>query len=246
MSGIIWGLALLGTIRRLRKVHQGIAGITYILLAAAPIFLIMAQNYGGEMSFRIYLFTLPLIVIFAASLFYSKYTILSVYATARKTSLWMTVAIIATSLVLLGGFFFTRYGNERVDYTTYAEFNGINYLYSIAPPHSFLLEGWYDTPWEFQDNEKYTYDLMSYVPDAVINTNVDELVRYIESRGNSTYLPDFYTRAKSLAVRIFREPYDTLDWLEAALLKSGEFKLIYTNPDAQIFIFLGSTTGGGS
>ena len=117
MSAFIWGLAFLGAIRRLRK---GYKGTTYVLLAVAPFALIVAQNYGGEMFLRIFLFTLPLMAFFAAALFYSKHTLV-----IRKTSPWMTVAIIAMSLVLLGGFFFTRYGNEGVDYITYAEFDGV-------------------------------------------------------------------------------------------------------------------------
>jgi hypothetical protein len=238
MSGFICGLAFLGAIRRLRKVHQG---YTYILLAAVPVFLIVTQNYGGEMSFRIYLFTLPLMVLFAAALFCSKHTLV-----IRKTSPWMTAAIIATMLVLLGGFFFTRYGNERVDYITYAEFNGMKYLYSIAPPHSLLLEGWDDTAWEFQDDDKYTYSSMYYIPDAIINVNVGELVQYIESQGNPrTYL--IFSRGQKAALYEYSGiPYDTLDRLAAAMLKSGEFKLLYKNTDVQIFIFLGSTKGGRS
>ena len=31
-----------------------------------------------------------------------------------------------------------------------------SYLYSIAPPHSLLIEGWDDSPWQYKDYEKYT------------------------------------------------------------------------------------------
>ncbi len=238
MTGFIWSFAFLGGVRRLRKVHQG---ITFALPAVAPILLIVAQNYGGEMSLRIYLFTLPLIVFFAAALFYSKYTLVM-----RKTSPWMTIAIIVTNLVLLGGFFFTRYGNERVDYITHAEFHSVRYLYSIAPPNSLLIQGWGDTPWEYKDYEKYTLASLSNLPDIVINTNVGELVQFIESQGNPhTYL--IFTRGQKAQAHAYSGmPNGTLDRLEAAMLKSEEFKLIYSNPDAQIFIFLGSTKGGGS
>jgi hypothetical protein len=238
MSGFIWSLAFLGAVRRLRKVYLG---VTYLLPAVVPILLVVAQNYGGEMFLRIYLFTLPLMVFFAASLFCSKYTLLM-----RKTSSWITVAIIVTNLVLLAGFFFTRYGNERVDYVTYAEFNGVRYLYSIAPPNSVLIEGWDNTPWQFQDYEKYTLESPPPDPDILINTNVGELVRDIKSQGNPhTYL--IFTRGQKAAMHAYAGlPEDGLDQLEAAMLRSEEFKLIYKNPDVQIFIFLGSTQGGGS
>jgi hypothetical protein len=239
MSAFIWSLAFLGGVRRLRK---GYKGTTYVLLAVAPFALIMAQNYGGEMFLRIFLFALPLMAFFAASLFYSKHTLV-----IRKTSPWMTVAIIAMNLVLLGGFFFTRYGNEDVDYITYAEFDGVQHLYSIAPPHSLLIEAWDASPWQYKDYEKYlSRSLYDDIPDAVINTNVGEVVRYIESQGNPhTYL--IFTRGQKAYGIVYNGlPDDTLDRLENALLASGDFKLIYRNPDAQILLFLGSKKGGRS
>ncbi|HET8909927.1 MAG TPA: hypothetical protein VFN23_00585 [Ktedonobacteraceae bacterium] len=239
MSAFIWSLAFLGGVRRLRK---GYKGTTYVLLAVAPFALIMAQNYGGEMFLRIFLFALPLMAFFAAALFYSKHTLV-----IRKTSPWMTVAIIAMNLVLLGGFFFTRYGNEDVDYITYAEFDGVQHLYSIAPPHSLLIEAWDASPWQYKDYEKYlSRSLYDDIPDAVIHTNVGEVVRYIESQGNPhTYL--IFTRGQKAYGIVYNGlPDDTLDRLENALLASGDFKLIYRNPDAQILLFLGSKTGGRS
>ena len=239
MSAFIWGLAFLGGIRRLRK---GYKGTTYVLLAVAPFALIVAQNYGGEMFLRIFLFALPLMAFFAASLFYSKHTL-----AIRKTSPWMTVAIIAMNLVLLGGFFFTRYGNEGVDYITYAEFDGVQHLYSIAPPHSLLIEAWDDSPWQYKDYEKYTCgSLYDAIPDAVIQANAGEVIRYIKSQGYPhTYL--IFTRGqRAYAITYNGLPDDTLDRLENALLASRDFKLIYRNPDAQILLFLGSKKGGGS
>jgi len=239
MSAFIWSLAFLGGVRRQRK---GYKGTTYVLLAVAPFALIVAQNYGGEMFLRIFLFALPLMAFFAASLFYSKHTLV-----IRKTSTWMTVAIIAMSLVLLGGFFFTRYGNEGVDYITYAEFDGVQYLYSIAPPHSLLIAAWNGSPWQYKDYEKYTCEsLYDRLPDAVIHTKVGEVVRFIESQGHPhTYL--IFTRGQKAYETIYSGlPDDTLDRFENGLLASGDFKLIYRNPDAQILLFLGSVERHGS
>jgi hypothetical protein len=64
MTGFIWLFACLGGVRRL---HKGRRDITYILLAVAAFPLIIVQQYGGEMFLRIYLFTLPLMVFFAAT-----------------------------------------------------------------------------------------------------------------------------------------------------------------------------------
>ncbi len=131
MTVAIWGLAFIGAVFRLRR---GYRDASYILLAIAPFSLIVANSYGGEMLLRIYLFSLPLVVFFAAALFY----ITSASGRSRK----MTVAVTGVSLILLGGFLFTRYGNERMDYMTYAEVDSAHYLYSIAPPNSLLIGGW--------------------------------------------------------------------------------------------------------
>src|SRR5205807_75803 len=103
------------------------------------------QSYGGEILLRIYLFSLPPMAFFAASLFYTR--------PPSAGSRWMTAAVLGVSIVLLGGFLFTRYGNERADYMTRAEVDGARYLYSIAQPNSLFLEGWVGGPWQFQDYE---------------------------------------------------------------------------------------------
>src|SRR5258706_8616818 len=96
--------------RHIKRFRQGYQDITYILLAIGGFFLIGAQKYGGEMLLRIYLFSLPFMVFFAATLFCGKPTLVM-----RKTSPWMTTTIITFNLILLVGFLFTRYGDERVN-----------------------------------------------------------------------------------------------------------------------------------
>src|SRR5262249_48477309 len=104
MTAAIWGLAFRGALFRLRR---GYRDVSYILLAIAPFSLIVANSYGGEMLLRIYLFALPFVVFFAAAFFYTTPT--------SGRSRRVTIAVIGVSLLLLGGFLFTRYGNERVD-----------------------------------------------------------------------------------------------------------------------------------
>jgi hypothetical protein len=228
MTALIWGLALVGGVRRLLR---GYGDVTFVLLAVAPFPLLLVQSYGGEMLLRIYLFTLPLMAFFAAALFYTTST--------KRSSLWLTAVIAGTSIVLLGGFLFTRYGNELKDYMTRAEVDGVRYLYSIAPPHSLLIEGWDGTPWQFQDYEKYTtLSLVSTVPDAVRNKDVNRIVQLIESEeGPAVYM--IFTRSQEATAESFDGlPPGTEKRLEDALLTSGKFKLIYSNPDVQIFEYL--------
>lgn len=224
MTVFIWGLACLGAIRRLRR---GYHDLTYILLAVVPFSLIVAQSYGGELILRIYIFSLPFMVLFAAALFYIN--------APSGRSRWMMVAITITSIVLLSGFLFARYGNERIDYVTKAEFDGVHYLYSVAPPHSLFIEGWNDTPWLYQDYEKYTLvSLGDVLPDVVFDQHANAIVQYIQSQPQSNVYVIFTRAQRAQMQELYGLPSGTLDRLEHTLLSSGKFRLLYSNPDAQI------------
>ncbi len=252
MTLFIWSLAFVGGILRLRR---GYRDATYALLAVAPFPILLVQAYGGEMLLRIYLFTLPAMVFFAAALFYSAPTegrLLSMKTwyrlaffareersvSTRSKSLWMKATIGIVSIVLLGGFLFTRYGNERMDYMTNSEIAGVRQLYRIAPRGSLLIAGWDGTPWQFQDYEQYNYSVLSEdLPAAVETTNVGALVQFIDSvNPPKAYL--IFTRTQKATAQSDGLPPDILDQLEQAMLRSRKFALVYSNSDAQIFLFI--------
>ncbi len=255
MTLFIWGLAFVGGVFRLRR---GYRDASYVLLAVVPFPLLLLQTYGGEMLLRIYFFTLPAMVFFAAALFYSvpaKNMLLSMKTgyrpasfaraegsvSARRISLLMKVMVGVVSVVLLGGFLFTRYGNERMDYMTNAEVAGVHQLYNRAPKGSMLIAGWGGTPWQFQDFEQYDlYVLSDDLSDAVVTRNVGPVVQLIENkRPPRAYL--IFTRSQKATAQIEGLPPGMLDQFEHALLTSRKFVLVYSNVDAQIFLF----TGGG-
>lgn len=246
MTGGIWLFACAGGLRRLRK---GYNDATYIILALAPFPVLVAQSYGGEVLLRIYFFSLPLMVFFAAALFYPEEPVSWQAVSEAKTeskyrrTRGKVLAIIAASMFLLGGFLFTRYGNENMDYMTRDEVAGVHALYSIARPGSIFIEGWDGTPWQFQDYEKYnTYSLIDH-PEVVMNSDVSALVQFIQhTRHTNAYL--IFTRSQKATVQgTSNMPPGTLDKLEVAMLASGKFKLEYRNTDAQIFLYTGDTGG---
>ena len=234
MTILLWGLALFGAIRRLLEGHRD---ITYVLLALTPFPLIVVQSYGGEAFLRIYLFALPLMAFFAAALFYPT----SAHGRSRRA----TFSLVMICLVLLGGFLFTRYGNERMDYKTKAELAGLRYLYSIAAPSSTLVQAWDGGTWQFQKYGQYfEYTLSDYIPNAVGKLDVNAITQFIEKSKLPTanaYM--FFTRSDVATFDANAQlPQGTLNRLINALLVSGQYKLIYANPDAEILKFVG--TGG--
>jgi hypothetical protein len=228
---VVWGLAFIGGVIRWRNGHRD---ITYILLVVAPFPILIAQSYGGEMLLRIFLFTLPLMSFFIASIFYT--------GSGVKIPVWSTVAMIVVSLVILAGFQFARYGNERMDYKTYAELDAVRYLYNVAPANSQLFQIDDGTPWLAKNYEKYVTNTLlepdsPVSPSIVTSRNINALVKYI----NTTQTPAAYvilSRSQRASTEMSGMPPDTVDRFGAALLASGKFKMIYTNHDAQIYQYI--------
>jgi hypothetical protein len=227
MTLLIWGLALVGGGLRLRK---GYRDVTYVLLALALFPILLVQSYGGEMLMRIYLFTLPLMVFFAASIFY-----------LRSPGIWMKGLMVFTCLVLLAGFLFTRYGNERMDYMTTAEITAVHHLYAVAPSGSLLIAAWEGTPWQAERYEQYRHlSLGALAPEVVTKQDVKALVRSIEGEPSQhAYL--IVTRSQRATAELYGFPPGFLDRFIATVLASQKFRLIYNNQDAEIYKFVQSS-----
>ncbi len=258
-TAAVWGLALVGCIWRAR---QGCRDANAILLAIAPFPLLIVQPYGGEMLLRIYLFALPPMAFFAASLFYPERIASGQQSAsnahplralaARQSRLfaasrWKVAFTAGISILLLIGFLFTRYGNERQDYMTYAEVAGVQQLYKIAQPGSIFIEGTNGAPWQFQDYEKYnTFVLTDTLLNAVAGSNVAAISQFIRLQKH-TYAYLLFTRSQEATLESsFGQAPGTLYRLEQALLASGQYELVYSNPDAQILLFKGDAEGAAS
>jgi len=214
-------MAMAGVVRRLRQGHW--SWTSYALLAVAPFFVVLVQTYGGEMLLRAYLFALPANAFFAAALFYPAHTA----RTSRRTTLAVTLACTC----LLAGFLFTRYGNEKADYFTADEAGAVSYFYNVAKPGSMLLTGAPNTPWKYQDTEKYrSQNITLYIQ----NHDIGGLYTLMLQRPNS-YL--ILTRSQKAYAELYGQfPPEEWEHFEADLVKSPAFKLLYNTDDAKIFV----------
>jgi hypothetical protein len=221
MTIAIWGLAILGGIRRIRS---GYWDLTFGLLTVVPFTLLIFQAYGGEMMLRVYLFSLLPIAFFAAALFFPRPT---VEITWRSL-----VAIGLLSTGLLGGFLFTRYGNERADYFTKQELEAVRFVYGTAGKGSLLVAASHSLPWRLQDFEKFGY---AVVRREVRNGDIGAIAHIMESaRDAGAYL--IITRSQKAELEMYYgiEPGE-LDRLEQEMKDSGRFSVIFENPDATVF-----------
>ena len=143
-----------------------------------PVLALFASSYGTEVAFRVFLFGLPFVALFAAS-------VLAPHPTGtrrRRTIRWGVGFVVVSALTV--SFFFSYYGKERQNYMPAAEVSAMERLYSIAPPGSLMLGATGNTPWAFTHYADYQYlwylgDTAS-VANAVTTHPVSALVQLME------------------------------------------------------------------
>lgn len=236
----IFGLAVLGA---LRSIRHGYRDLTYALLVAAPFGLLVLQSYEGEGLLRVYLYSLPGVAFFAAALFFT---------TPMVGRSWRTaIAVVVVSQALIGAFYLTRYGNERMDYFSPAELAAVNRLYAIAPRGSVLMAGTDNVPWRFRGYEQYTYapanDPLQPTQEPLVRGQIRVAVHQIGAiLSDPQYTGGFiiFTRSERAYARMFGVyPPGTYDRLERAIARSPAFTRLYGNRDAAIYALAGMRPG---
>jgi len=149
---LVWILAVVGAVTGYRRKTPWLAAAAGAL---APLFLVPAQPYGGELLLRLYLFSLP----FAACLAVLPLMSDRIVASDRSLGLGLRRALV---LLLLGGLLaattiVTRYGNDSMESFSDDEIAVVNHLYSTAPTGSILIEAVRNTPWKAQHYADYDY-----------------------------------------------------------------------------------------
>ncbi len=143
---VVWGLAAVGAFAGHRRKAPWLAAAAGAL---APLILIPAQPYGGELLLRLYLFSLP----FAACL-----AVLPLVSDRpmgldirRALGLLLMGSVLATTTIV------SRYGNDSMESFNADEIEVVNELYATAPTGSLLIAAVGNTPWKFQNYADYDY-----------------------------------------------------------------------------------------
>lgn len=239
LTGTVWGLALLGFIRRLRKHYWD---LSIALLIVAPFSILFLLSYGGEMLVRVHLFILPWIAFFAAAL---------LYPSPSSGASWRTTVItMLVSGALLTGLSFAYYGNERMNHFTQDEVNATRYIYNTAPPGSLVLSGSFNYPNRFQgDYNQYSYISLAkkgqFIDENFNESDVEAIVSLMgENKYAASYL--LFTRSQQEYTNLYNLlPEGALNNLIRMLLNSNRFRVIFANPDATIFVLAEDDDGAG-
>ncbi len=239
----VWGLGMLGVAWRWR---HGYKDLSMALLALAPFPMIAAQSYGTEMAFRIFLFSLPGMVFFVAALLYPRPT--------AGTSPLTTVLVGLTSGVLLTGFCFAHYGDERMNYFTQDELDGVRYLYQTAPPGSLIVSLTYNFPYSFAANyNQFTafslaarpefsarsFDTSAEFAGDVGAYRLDEVTRFlVYAQKPSAYL--VLSQSQEEHAELYGLlPKGWLDTLRQSLKVATNYQVVYEATNMQIYRYVG-------
>lgn len=236
LSAAVGGLAVLGWWRHRRQ--QGRPGYRdwtpALVLAIAPASAVLGNNYGGEIMFRVYLFALPFLALYAAAAFFPT----TVPAPRRPPPRWLKrvdlklATALFTTTGLLGAFMFAYYGKERANYFPPQEVAVMQKLYAQAPPGSRLIGAASNLPWAFAHYEAYHYlwfaeyppGLAAKVARAPVTTLVDEMKNY-----RHAYVI-FAVSESALIGMDGMMPPGAYQHIEQAVLRSPQFRVWASNP----------------
>jgi hypothetical protein len=237
LSFTIWGLGFVGVVRRLRAGYKNL-GIA--ALAAAPAVIVLAETYGGEAIYRVYLFSLP------------WFALLTAFALRPGGDDWSSARAVARLLLplalLLGLFLPAYFGMAATNEVRPGEVAASQYFYDHAPPRSVLmiaapqfpvrLAGNYD---QFRLTIGETHPSLLTVKPSLRHKmlgdrHVPVIAQVMRNYGGGQPVYLAVSRNGKVTSQILHLlPRGSLDELERALTRSRRFRIWYRNADTTIF-----------
>lgn len=223
----IVGLAAIGFLRRWRGGHrEWVAG----LLVATPASVLIVNDYGGEVVFRVVLFAMPFLAYLAA------------HAIASTKRVWSPTRGLLVGLVtasLLVGFLFGYYGKDRQYYFTIDEIDAVEYLETTATDGTLLVTLNSNYPNITDRYERFTIVPVLAQPreslERILGDPLDVLGSWLDNPDYSaSYL--LITRGQLLEVSDIGEfPVSSVLQLAEEFRSSSAFEKVYETSDAVVY-----------
>jgi uncharacterized membrane protein YeaQ/YmgE (transglycosylase-associated protein family) len=210
------------------------------LLVLAPLPVLAANAYGGEMIFRAYLFALPAAAFLVAALFFPW----------GRRPLLRAVVVCPLLLAMLGGLVFGYYGKEAANYFTEDEVAASHFVTTVTPPGSLIvsltsavpgLADFYDKHPRLQLDEQDLADRRRLVRDPLAG-----LEPFVE--GATASQPAYIMLSRAQAEDCYLNgtlPADTMRRLETAMNGAPGFAPVYRNKDAVVYQYKNPYKGEG-
>ncbi|HYF47091.1 MAG TPA: phosphotransferase, partial [Acidimicrobiales bacterium] len=229
--GIVLALGLLALIGLGRRWLAKDRQLAPIVLLAAPAILLAGNSFGGEILFRVFLFSLPLAAYFAA------HALLDL--PMLRGGIRSALAPLAVAAVLAPAFLLANDGKDGHYRFTPEEVAAAEWLYERAPDDSLLIEGSRNYPTQWRNYERITY-LPIDREDPEVRFELQQrpirtLTRWMSYDDyDAAYL--LLTRSQRReATALGTRPVGLLEDLEERLRASRRFVVSFENRDAVIF-----------
>jgi hypothetical protein len=239
LIALFWIGALCASVRLLRK-GLLMRALPLAVLAITPFTVILAQNYGGEASLRVILFSDPWC---AALIAWGLATV------PRRRVRW--VLTMGVALVLTALFVPSFLGQEELNFIAPGEVRASEWFYRHARHGSVLLLAAPGFPYRYGA----TYPEFAG-PEGDANPNLLSSPAFQSTQLGAAQIPAviagikrysrygyiaFTTRETTYAEVFGVTPPGALGHLEAAVASSPNFRLWYAGVDARIYELVGST-----
>lgn len=235
LSAGIWALALWALVRRRHRLGRA----RLLLLMLAPLPAIVANNYGGEMLFRVYFFSLPAAALLAATILIPR----------NGPSRIAPFALPATLAALVTALLFSYYGKEQMNYFSPTEVQAAQYLADHAPTGSLIISETPDYADAYADYEKTERVwLLAAPPDKQIQAlAISDPVSAIRTAAAGwSSGPAYFILTEAEVAEIQMQgllPSGDLDALLADLTAANGFTPVYRQSDAVVFRVAQSISG---
>lgn len=223
-------LVLLAAFGLLRRVRHGCWDVAAAVLVVAPLVILAGSSYGGEATFRVYLFALPFLAFFAAA---------ACVPSSRAWRPMTAVAVALLSVAMLTGTLFAYYGKEEWTHFTTGEVRASEAVFDDAPAGSLVIEGTDNYPARFDRMNELVFLNLAGEPRASRDQVSADPGTVLGSWLNDRRYPDAYLiltrsqRAEAEALGIF--PPGTLERVEQQLTTSPDAEVLYRDNDAVVF-----------
>jgi hypothetical protein len=240
LSAGIWVLALWALVRR----RPGVRRTPLLMLMLAPLPALLANDYGGEILYRVYFFSLPGAALLAAAALTPRDATEARRADQRlrRVRLQSAALVFPVLLALLASAqLISYYGKERANYFSPAEVQAAQYLAAHAQTGSLIIAETPNYAAAYDGYERTTRDWLLAGPpsDQIRTLSATDPVAAIRlaALGWQTG-PVYFILTDSQLAEIQMEGMLTtnaLNQLTTGLTPANGFTVVYRNADAAVY-----------
>lgn len=208
------------------------------LLVLAPLPVLTANAYGGEMIFRAYLFALPAAAFLIAALLFKR---------GSRPSL-RVLAVYPLLAALLAGLMFGYYGKESANYFTKDEVAAGRYVAATAPPGSTIVSVTSAVPGlylRYDQNPQVQLDSQTLNDRRrLVNDPVTGLAGFVKHA--TPQRPAYVILSRAQAADIYERgvlPANTVQRMDSDLARNRGYVPVYRNKDAVVYRYDGPGAG---